>query len=349
MKILFIGNIGCGGKPKGGGQFKAHLLLETYKRIDNSKFKTIDTDGYNKNPRIILNLLYQIFVKKYDVIFLCTATKSADRLFTLVSIFRNEELKKIVYHPQGMYIEEAILAGIYSADKYKSMRMVYLESKRAARLFKERGINAFFFPNFKKFNLDKIYVQQKEADSTIWKFIFLSRISIDKGVFLLLDAIQKLESQTRTIQIDFFGHIDEDIKLEFEFRLKNTSNVNYCGFLDLMYETDCSYDLISTYDLMILPTFWKGEGIAGVFIDAFISGLPVLTTSWNVNEEVVFDNYNGWIIPINDVDALVDKLTMVLTDINKLNEMKRNAFSSRVDYNFEIVSESLICDIQYGN
>jgi glycosyltransferase involved in cell wall biosynthesis len=349
VKILFVGSLGLTGSIKGGGHFKSMLLLETYKRLENSKFKTIDTSRYKVDFRIILEVLYHIFFKKYDVVIFSTATKSADRLFTLISVFKSKILKNIVYHPQGMFIEQAIQTGIYNGDKYKSLRMLYLESERATQLFKELEINALYFPNYKRFNLDKLYLKPKESDSTFWKFIYISRISKDKGVFVILDAMRKLELQQPTIQLDFYGPIDEEIKFEFESRVKHLNNVNYCGFLDIMNDTDGSYEVMSTYDLMIFPTFWKGEGIAGVFIDSFISGLPVLTTSWNVNEEVIVDNHNGWIIPVNDVDALVEKLKVVLTDINKLNEMKTNAFTSRGVHHFENVSENLIRDVLNGN
>ncbi len=348
MKILFVSNLNLTGKPQGGGQFKSLLLLSMYSEIPNSNFKTIDTFGYKLDYRIIFKLLYNVFYKNYDIIIVSTATKSADRLFSLMALLGHKLLEKVIYHPQGMYIEEAIVNGHYSNNKYKSLNLLYLESIRAVDVFNEKGINAIFFPNTKVFDLDKTYVHFKETNEIFWNFIFVSRISTDKGVFVILEALKKLQIQNQRIPIkmDFYGPIDEEIKIEFESKINNLENVSYCGYLDLFSDFDSSYDLMSNYDLMVLPTFWKGEGIAGAFIDAFIAGLPILTTSWNVNEEIIKDNYNGWIIPPNDINALVEKINFLSKDIKKLNEMKKNAFNSRVIHHEKIVSENLINDIQ---
>ena len=63
-----------------------------------------------------------------------------------------------------------------------------------------------------------------------------------------------------------------------------------------------------------------------MFIDAFISGLPILTTSWGVNEEIITNDVNGWIVPLNDSDSLVEKLMEITGDFDKLNQMKIAAF-----------------------
>ena len=348
MKILFVSNLNITGKPQGGGQFKSLLLHAVYREIPNSQFQTIDTYGYKLDYRIIFKILYNVFYKNYDIIIISTATKSADRLFSLMAILGHKLLEKVIYHPQGMYIEEAIVDGHYSNNKYKSLNKLYLESIRATDVFNEKGINTVYFPNIKVFDLDKTYVHFKETNETFWNFIFLSRISTDKGVFVILEALKKLQIQNQRIPIkmDFYGPIDEEIKIEFQSKINNLENVSYRGYMDLFLDIDSSYNLMSNYDLMILPTFWVGEGIAGAFIDAFIAGLPILTTSWNVNEEIIKDNYNGWIIPPHDINALVEKINFISKDIKKLNEMKKYAFNSRVVHHEKIVSKNLINDIQ---
>ena len=51
---------------------------------------------------------------------------------------------------------------------------------------------------------------------------------------------------------------------------------------------------------MLFPTFWWGEGMPGVIIDAFICGLPVLASDWNFNCDVVDCNTGVIILPNNE-------------------------------------------------
>ncbi len=349
MKILFIGDLNLGRDPKGGGQFKGRVLDSIYSNFENIQYKRIDTNGYKTDWLILGSIFLNLFLKNYHYIIIATATKSADRLFSIIALLRPILLNKVIYHPQGMYIEQAIVEGIYDNLKYKRMPIVYLESPRAVDVMVEMKINGFYFPNAKIFDLDKRYVRYKDSNMNLWKLVFVSQIATAKGVFVILDALKRLEIEHPEIQIkmDFYGPIDDIIKIEFESRINEMGNVDYCGYLNLMNDSDSCYNMLASYDLLLLPTYWKGEGIAGAFIDAFISGLPVLTTSWNVNEEIIKDNFNGWIIPTQNVDELVNKIHVISKDINKLNEMKNNAFDSRIFHHHNFVAAKLKNDIQF--
>ena len=67
--------------------------------------------------------------------------------------------------------------------------------------------------------------------------------------------------------IDFYGKIDDSYESSFKERVDLIPNVNYQGFLNLGENE--GYDKLSTYDMMLFPTYWKGEGFASVFIDSF--------------------------------------------------------------------------------
>ncbi len=348
VKILFIGDLNLNRAPQGGGQFKARVLDSIYRKSANILYQRIDTNGYKSNWSILIKIFIGLFIKKWHIIIVATATKSADRLFSIIELLSPKLLNKIIYHPQGMFIEQAIIKGVYNNKKYKKIRIVYIESPRAVAIFKDIGIKAAYFPNVKTFNLEKTYVRYKNPNVKIWNLVFVSQIAEEKGVFLILEALKRLEIEHPEFQIrmDFFGPFDEAIKRDFFSIISKMKYVNYCGFLDLLNSSDSSYDVLSTYDFMILPTFWQGEGIAGAFIDAFIAGLPVLTTSWNINEEIIRDGFNGWIIPIRNVDEIVLKILSITENIDRLNVMKQNSFDSRFAHHIDFVADNLLKDVQ---
>jgi glycosyltransferase involved in cell wall biosynthesis len=254
-------------------------------------------------------------------------------------------LSKVTYNPQGMFIEQALLNGLYNIKKYKSLNIFYFESKRAVNVFCEMGINAKYYSNGKYFDLEESYLKLKEAPFTTLNLVFISRICEEKGVLLIFDALEKLQNRLNgvVVSVDFYGPIAADFKETFESQL--IGNTHYCGYLDMLNDLESSYRKLSNYDAMILPTHWKGEGIAGVFIDAFISGLPILTTSWGVNEEIITNDVNGWIVPPNDSDSLVEKLMEITGDFDKLNQMKIAAFEKRRNFHITKIQETLINDV----
>lgn len=345
MKILFIGDLNLGNNPQGGGQFKSRMLQRVYQEIPEVEFQVIDTTGYKKNFAILFKLFYLVLFLPFDHIVLSTSTKSADLFLHVIYFFKRSVLSKVTYNPQGMFIEQALLNGLYNIKKYKSLNIFYFESKRAVNVFCEMGINAKYYSNGKYFDLEESYLKLKEAPFTTLNLVFISRICEEKGVLLIFDALEKLQNRLNgvVVSVDFYGPIAADFKETFESQL--IGNTHYCGYLDMLNDLESSYRKLSNYDAMILPTHWKGEGIAGVFIDAFISGLPILTTSWGVNEEIITNDVNGWIVPPNDSDSLVEKLMEITGDFDKLNQMKIAAFEKRRNFHITKIQETLINDV----
>lgn len=345
MKILFIADLNLGNNPQGGGQFKSRMLQRVYQEIPKVEFQVIDTTGYKKNFAILFKLFYLVLFRQFDHIILSTSTKSADLFLHIIYFLKRSVLSKVIYNPQGMFIEQALLNGFYNIKKYKSLNIFYFESKRAVDVFCGMGLNAKYYSNGKYFELDKGYLKLKEAPFKTLNLVFISRICEEKGVLLIFDALEKLRNRMNgvTVSVDFYGPIAKDFKETFESQL--IENTHYCGYLDMLNDVESSYRKLSSYDAMILPTHWKGEGIAGVFIDAFISGLPILTTAWGVNEEIVTNDLNGWIVPPIDSDSLAEKLIEITGDFDKLNQMKIAAFEKRRDFHITKIQQTLINDV----
>ena len=74
---------------------------------------------------------------------------------------------------------------------------------------------------------------------------------------------------------------------------------------------------------MLFPTFFYGEGFAGIFIDAFIAGLPVIATDWSLNSEIVTDGETGIIVQNRSAEKLADAIECLIRHPEKAAEMGR--------------------------
>jgi glycosyltransferase involved in cell wall biosynthesis len=92
---------------------------------------------------------------------------------------------------------------------------------------------------------------------------------------------------------------------------------------------------LAEYDTMVFPTKWHGEGFPGVFLDAFMVGLPVICSDWNMNSEVIQDGYNGIVLKENNAECLAEVINKIDTDRKWLNELSKNSKASFDQYDFE--------------
>ena len=52
------------------------------------------------------------------------------------------------------------------------------------------------------------------------------------------------------------------------------------------------------------------EGFANVILEYLASGIPVVATNTGGNREIIMDNTNGFLFPVNDYKALADILIL---------------------------------------
>lgn len=68
------------------------------------------------------------------------------------------------------------------------------------------------------------------------------------------------------------------------------------------------------------------EGLVLVLIEAKMMGLPCISFNCpNSPREVIMDGRDGWLVENGNIDALVNKLTSVLCDMEKLRQAGKNA------------------------
>ena len=123
-----------------------------------------------------------------------------------------------------------------------------------------------------------------------------------------------------------------------------TANSKFGGFLNL-HDTS-GYDILADYDVMLFPTFWSGEGFPGIIIDAYISGLPVIASNWNLNKDIVVDGETGYIIPPHNAAALAHVMKQIIENKQILKEMSANCQKKAMAYNTKnVISDALLTTI----
>lgn len=303
--VLFVGWVNRGRKPVDGETTKNQYIIAELEKY--CKVHILDFYQKKQHPWIYLQALWAFVRYPQATIVLST---SAQNVYAMLKILMKLGVQRDIIHwVIGGAFGEYVKNGRFSTDVFNYVKYNLVQCQGMIDELESAGVtNAKFVSNFKQINyypdLNKAILKRKE--SSMIRFVFISRIMQDKGCDYILSAVKCLNEkglQDRFV-VDFYGKIDKLYHKSFMERVEQLPNVNYYGILDL--RTKEGFDVLSSYHAMLFPTFHPTEGFAGVFIDAFIAGLPVLASDWAYNKETIKEGELGVIYPVHNVDALTE-------------------------------------------
>ena len=340
-KLIFIGSVNLGGFADDGETMKNRILLK-YLSKEFDYIYIVDTR--NRLTRIyhMIKYIYLLLFYRNTKIIFSASSFVTYKLIKIASCLL-WDLNKVTYWVIGGRFAEFIEEGKIKKDLYLKMNRILVEGDAMTDKLKELGFcNVITVPNFKEIT----YLPAlKDTEEKMTKFVFLSRIIPQKGVDLIISASEELNKKYGVdFIVDFYGKIDPTYEGIFKNKIKDIENLNYKGFLDLT--TKGGYDTLSDYSIMLFPTFWQGEGFPGIIIDAYIAGLPIIASDWNLNSQIIRDNVTGILIPPNDVNALAEVMSKFINKEIELKVMSKNAQSEVRKFNAKnIVTKQFLKDI----
>ncbi|WP_229676658.1 glycosyltransferase family 4 protein [Corynebacterium marinum] len=149
---------------------------------------------------------------------------------------------------------------------------------------------------------------------------FVGRISSDKGVKTLLDALQdsKLEENIHGLLIGAVE--DESLAKEADGLGSRCKRIPW---------TDDVWGYLPAMDILCLPTL--REGFPNVVLEASAAGVPVITTRATGAVDSVVPEKTGYLIDIGDSEELVRRLNALNADRSRLQQMGNAARKRTVE------------------
>ena len=175
------------------------------------------------------------------------------------------------------------------------------------------GANACQLPTSRKDNTSYLRPTDRPFQK---RFVFMGHVKATKGIDIVLEALQQLDD---TYTVHFYGPI-KDKKYQTTF---NNTHSNYQRLL----QKEEVLPTLQEYDVLILPTYFSGEGYPGAIIEAYSLGLPVLTTHWKAIPEIVKHETTGYLIQPKSVEAFIEGIQFFNSDnYTDLSQNARNYF-----------------------
>ncbi|MEA5595388.1 glycosyltransferase family 4 protein [Rivularia sp. UHCC 0363] len=165
------------------------------------------------------------------------------------------------------------------------------------------------------------------------RLLFVSRLTIVKGLPILLESLVSLKQQHRDLILTVIGDGSDRTYLEqMTANLGLSDNVNFVG-----YKSQAEVrKYFEEADVFISSSF--AEGVPVVLMEAMAAGVPVVATQIAGVCELVENNVSGYIVPAGDTTSLTNSIEKLLNDCElraKFGTAGRNKVEKEFNINLE--------------
>jgi spore coat protein SA len=180
--------------------------------------------------------------------------------------------------------------------------------------------------------------------------LYVGRLSVKKGVHVLLRAVEKLMKEEKDIALaivgsKWYGNNDKDdySRSVFQKAGELPGPVITTGFVPPSQIPEY-YNL---GDVFVCASQWN-EPLARVHYEAMAAGLPIITTNRGGNAEVVENGQNGFVIDdYSNPDAFAGHIRTLLNDKELALEMgKKGRVAAETKFNWKRVADEILGGFQ---
>lgn len=142
-----------------------------------------------------------------------------------------------------------------------------------------------------------------------FEILCVGRLTPAKGQHLLIDAVNELARQGRSVRLRLVGAGPDEVALrQHAARIAYPERIIFSGAVN----QDRIRDYYAAADAFCLPSF--AEGVPVVLMEAMAMQIPCVTSRITGIPELIRDGIDGLLVAPSDVDGLVDALAQLMDD-----------------------------------
>lgn len=210
----------------------------------------------------------------------------------------------------------------------------------------QNQLQAQYFPKFMRKKIvvfsnpisDNILKHEKRFKSEkIKNIVAVGRLEEQKNYYMLIDAFSKVEKNKGNLTLNIYGEGSKYEELKRYIKdIGMENNIFLCGRCNNVGV------VLEQSDLFILSSI--AEGMPNSLMEAMAVGLPCISTDCPTGPaDLIDNNINGYLIPINDSDALINSMLDLIENPYKARVMGVNARDKIINnYSASISSAKLM-------
>jgi glycosyltransferase involved in cell wall biosynthesis len=157
-----------------------------------------------------------------------------------------------------------------------------------------------------------------DSDKSV-RLLYVGRLIKFKNVSTLLNAIMLAKQRTNVpIKLSIVGEGVERQALERQAAdLGLAASVQFRGWI----ERDEIASVYRQADVFVTASYW--EGMPNTLLEAMACALPIVAADVQGSDELVKSGINGYLVPVNDAEALAQAILLLVEDRNERQRMGR--------------------------
>ncbi len=157
-------------------------------------------------------------------------------------------------------------------------------------------------------SVDRLEVRKEAGmDETDIFLLSVGRLVYQKAHEILIAAMPAVLKEFPHVKVGICGGGVLRSRLEAQIQSLGLSDS-----VKLLGKFDSVVRFLASADVFVLPSRWEGLPIA--LLEAMSAGLPVIATKVEGVDELVVDGEQGVLVPVGDVDSLVQAILQLLRD-----------------------------------
>ena len=226
-------------------------------------------------------------------------------------------------------------------------KLVIFQNKDDQKLFLENGILSrsqnTTIVNGSGVNLERYPFRVKKVNSQNVKFVIVARLIKEKGIQLFMDTATILKKDYPSAEFHIIGGQADPpsgVNIDTIKKLHDSNTIIFHGLINNVPE------FLGNMHVFVLPTFYR-EGVPRSILEALSVGMPVITTNTPGCKETVIPEKNGFLIPPQSLDPLVDACRYFLENPAAIEEMGRESrLLAERKFDVNIINAELIRHIE---
>lgn len=191
----------------------------------------------------------------------------------------------------------------------------FVPSHTLRNYFIEQGVpdNKLIYSKY-GFDTEKItYKEKRYNHDSVVRFGFMGRIIPTKGIHVLIEAFKDINAQ-----LSIYGNVGN------QKRFLQQENIRFKGG----YDNNDVNRILSEIDVLIVPSVWL-ENSPMVIQEAFLAGVPVITSNIGGMKELVSEGVNGFLFEVGSSQSLKDCVLRLVHNPDLLNQLSVSRESVR--------------------
>lgn len=227
-------------------------------------------------------------------------------------------IKHSCYRKSKLQTAMAVFAMLYGRKKHlyeevdAYIALTEFNKKKFEKEFPACRGKTYVKPNF----IDGEYNEQDGNVKSTDSFVFIGRLSEEKGIEVLLDAFRRLPNQ----KLDMIGAGPMEGQIKNYLLSNHMENVILLGQMsrnDLMQH-------LATSKALIVPSIWY-EGFPLTMIEAFSCGIPIIGSHLGNIAVVIDDMEDGLLFNPGDAGHLMAQIERLSKDAGLYRHLKEGA------------------------